>query len=137
MRCRATGGGDTVRFRVLGPVEVFDGTSWVGIGAARCRSLLAALLARAGEVFSMDQLLLELWDDAPPKTAATQVHGYIMRIRRLLGDPDGRVLATVPNGYRVVLAEDDLDATLFAAHAEKGRAALCAGQPEEAADLLR
>jgi DNA-binding SARP family transcriptional activator/Tfp pilus assembly protein PilF len=126
-----------VRFRVLGSLEVFDGVGWTGIGAPRCRSMVASLLAGAGEAFSMDRLVFELWGDSPPKTAVTQIHGYVSRIRRLTGDTEGRVLTTTSNGYRIVLAEHGTDAALFEARAEEGLAALRAGQPGVAAEALR
>ena len=125
-----------VRFRILGPLEVLNGTGWVGIGPPRCRSLLAALLIRRNEVLSVDQLVLELWGDTSPKTAATQVHGYVMRLRRALGDAEGRVLITTSGGYRIERGEHDVDVDLFEAQAEEGRTALRTGRLEKAADAL-
>jgi DNA-binding SARP family transcriptional activator/Flp pilus assembly protein TadD len=98
-----------VRFRILGSLEVWTGAEWVGIGAAKSRSLLAALLIRR-EVVSVDQLIGELWGDDPPKSAATQVHGYVSRLRRLLGDG---VLMTESPGYRLGLDEGDVDVDVF------------------------
>ena len=95
-----------MKIRVLGPVEVFDGDR---LGRGRRREAAAADRhpARSAHVrsFPIDQLVLELWGDTPPKTAATQVHGYVLRLRRLLGDPDGRVLITAAPGYRLVLGD--------------------------------
>ena len=88
-----------VRFRVLGALNVFDGKDWLDVGAAKWRSLLAALVVRAPDVVSMDQLVLELWGDRPPRTATAQVYGYVLRLRRLLGDHDGRLLRTLAPGY--------------------------------------
>ena len=84
-----------MRFRVLGALNVFDGKDWLDVGAAKWRSLLAALVVRAPDVVSMDQLVLELWGDRPPRTATAQVYGYVLRLRRLLGDHDGRLLRTL------------------------------------------
>ena len=50
-------GADTVEFRVLGPLEVrVDGRS-VPLGAAKQRLVLAALLADANAVVSVDRLV--------------------------------------------------------------------------------
>ncbi|WP_051793996.1 AfsR/SARP family transcriptional regulator [Kibdelosporangium aridum] len=125
-----------MRFRILGPTLVSDGTSWTGVGPAKWRSLLATLLIKAGDVVPFDQLVHELWGDHPPKTATTQVHGYVMRIRRALGDPRGRLLVTTAPGYRLAVAPAEIDAQRFAVLASEGRAALQAGDAQRAADLL-
>jgi hypothetical protein len=57
--------------------------------------LLITLLLRAPRAVPVDQLVGELWDDCPFRIAATQVHGYMLHLRRELGDRDGRVLTTV------------------------------------------
>src|SRR5206468_399231 len=40
-------------------------------------------------------------------------------------------------GYRLVVADDELDAARFDAFAEQGRATLAADEPDRAADMLR
>src|SRR6266480_7673114 len=72
----------TVRFRILGPVEVWTGQAWAGIGAPKWRSLLAALLINAGQVVPTDRLIMELWGDAPPAGATNLVSIYALRLRR-------------------------------------------------------
>lgn len=112
-----------MKFRLLGPLLVYDhlgGTGWVGIGAAKARLLLATLLVRAHQVLSVDEIVHELWGDRPPKTATTQVHGYVLRLRKLLDDRDGRVLTTVAPGYRLVLGPADTDLQAFEAAVERG-----------------
>src|SRR5829696_7114073 len=113
-----------MRFRILGPLEVFDGREWQPVGAAKARALLASLLVNPGAVVSADQLGEELWGDAPPKTASNQIYGYVMRMRRLMGDPDGRLLARRAPGYRLAVAPEDVDAGAFTVLAEQGHAAL-------------
>ena len=57
-------------FRLLGPLEVFDGARAVVIGGGKRRSLLALLLLHSNEVVSADRLIDELWGEHPPATAA-------------------------------------------------------------------
>ena len=83
-----------VRFRILGPLEVWTGQDWGGIGAPKWRALLAALLLSQGQAVSTDRLIAELWGDDPPDRAANLVSVYVFRLRRVLGDPAGRVLTT-------------------------------------------
>jgi len=125
-----------VKIRVLGPLEVFDGACWSGVGAAKLRLLIATLLIRPRQVVPIDQLVLELWGDTPPKTATTQVHGYVLRLRRLLGDPDGRLLVTAAPGYRLVLGDGDTDVHRFLALSAEGHRQQRCGGYERAAELL-
>jgi DNA-binding SARP family transcriptional activator len=130
------GGRGRMRFRILGPLETFDGSCWAGLGASKPRTLLATLLINAGSVVSLDQISAELWGESPPKTAANQVYGYVMRLRRLLGDSDGRLLVRRSPGYQLAVAPEEIDSGLFAALVEQGDAALRAGQAHQAAEHL-
>lgn len=122
---------------MLGSLEVATGDGWTSIGSAKRRSLLAALLIRAGEVVRVEQLLGELWGDAPPSTAITQVHGHVMNLRRVLADHDGTTLVTEGHGYRLAIEAADVDAGVFESLAEPGLAALAKGDADTAAALLR
>jgi DNA-binding SARP family transcriptional activator len=130
------GAGGVVRFRILGPLEVWTGQGWSGIGAPKWRALLAALLLNAGQVVSTDRLIAELWGDDPPDRAANLVSVYVLRLRRVLGDPEGRVLITRAPGYQLLLAPGELDAGDFEALAGQGRQALAAGNSPRAAGVL-
>jgi DNA-binding SARP family transcriptional activator len=125
-----------VRFRILGPVEVWTGQAWAGIGAPKWRSLLAALLINPGQVVPTDRLIMELWGDAPPAGATNLVSVYALRLRRLIGDDSGEVLRTRAPGYQLSLGPEDLDAARFDLLAGAGRQALTRQEPQRAADLL-
>jgi DNA-binding SARP family transcriptional activator len=125
-----------VRFRVLGPLEVWTGQDWTGIGAAKWRALLAALLLNQAQVVSTDRLIAELWGDEPPDRAANLVSVYVLRLRRVLGDPEGRVLTTRAPGYQLLLQPGDLDAESFETLAGQGRRALAEGDPQRAVEKL-
>ncbi|HTS95345.1 MAG TPA: BTAD domain-containing putative transcriptional regulator [Streptosporangiaceae bacterium] len=126
-----------MRFRILGPLEVWTGQDWSGIGAPKWRALLAALLLSEGQAVSTDRLIAELWGDDPPDRAANLVSVYVLRLRRVLGDPEGRVLTTTrAPGYRLLLQPGDLDAEQFAALVGEGRKALAAGDRPGAAEVL-
>ena len=125
-----------MRFRLLGPVEVRAGEDWRGIGAPKWRSVLAALLIHPGQIVSADTLIGELWREEPPARAANLVSIYVLRLRRLMDDPDGRLLVTRAPGYLLRVAGDDTDALLFEAMVRDGRRAFAAGDPEGAASRL-
>jgi DNA-binding SARP family transcriptional activator len=130
------GQGGMVRFRILGPIEVWAGQSWNGIGAPKWRSLLATLLLNPGQAVSTDRLIAEIWGDQPPDRASNLVSVYVLRLRRLLGDPDGKVLTTRAPGYQLRLEPGDLDAGRFEVLVVQGRQALDAGDFRRAAEVL-
>jgi DNA-binding SARP family transcriptional activator len=125
-----------VRFRLLGLLEVWTGQDWSGIGAPKWRALLAALLLNQGQAVSTDRLIAELWGEDAPDRAANLISVYVLRLRRLLGDAEGRVLVTRAPGYQLLLDPGELDAERFEALAAEGRRALAAHDPQRAAELL-
>jgi hypothetical protein len=73
-----------MRFRMLEPLLVYDGSSWSAIRAAQQRLVAALLLLEAGRAVPVERLVDELWGERPPPTAAATVRGYAMRLRRLI-----------------------------------------------------
>ena len=125
-----------MRFRLLGPLEVRAGEDWRGIGAPKWRSVLAALLINPGQIVSADTLISEVWRDEPPARAANLISIYVLRLRRLMDDPDGQLLVTRAPGYQLRVTGDDTDALLFEAMVRDGRRAFAAGDPQGAASRL-
>ena len=122
-----------MRFRLLGPLEVWDGAAWIPIPSARQRTVLAVLLTEAGRVVPSDRLVDEVWGARPPRTAANAVQGYVMRLRRLIGDGS---LVTAGRGYRLVVAAGDLDSTVFDRLTAAGRRHLAERRVAEGAARL-
>ena len=125
-----------MRFRILGPLEVWSEGRWTAISASKWRSLLACLLLRPGHLWSTESLILELWGDNPPAKANNIVSIYVHKLRRLIGDAEGRVLVSRAPGYLLRVEPGDLDSQEFESLVADGRSALAAGDPERAADLL-
>ena len=125
-----------MRFRILGPLEVLSPNGWTSISAAKWRSLLACMLVRPGQLLPTENLIDELWGDNPPPTANNLVSIYIHRLKKLIGDADGRVLIYRAPGYMLRVEPGDLDLRHFESLAAEGTDALAAGQPERAAELL-
>jgi DNA-binding SARP family transcriptional activator len=123
-------------FRILGPLEVWNGQEWVQVGAPKWRALLATLLLSPGQPVSTGQLIADLWGDAPPAKASNLVSIYVHRLRRLIGDADGSVLVTRAPGYQIMLSPGDLDAERFTQLLADGRAALAGDDAAAAAGLL-
>lgn len=125
-----------MRFRILGQLEVFDGTGWLGVTGAVARSVVATLLLHANEVASFDRIVDDMWGATPPKTAVTQVHRAVMRLRRTMPDSDGARLATTNRGYRLTVEDGDVDTHRFAHLADLGHEAARSGRPDRAAELF-
>ena len=126
-----------MKFRLLGPLEYRAGEDdWRGIGAPKWRSVLAALLIKAGQIVPADVLINEVWGDTPPAKAGNLISIYVLRLRRLLGDTDSTVLVTRAPGYLLRLERGDTDAQVFEDLVREGRRAHGAGDSERAAALL-
>jgi DNA-binding SARP family transcriptional activator len=125
-----------MRFRILGPLEVLSPDGWTAIGAPKWRSLLACLLIRPSQLVPTDLLIDELWGDNPPNTANNLVSIYVHRLRKVIGDVEGRVLVYRAPGYLLRLAPGDMDMQQFESQFIEGRNALAAGDLKSAAMLL-
>jgi predicted ATPase/DNA-binding SARP family transcriptional activator len=125
-----------VEFRILGSVEVSDGGLVKDLGGLRERTLLARLLLSAGQVVSADRLADDLWAGQPPPHWMATLRVYVSRLRRALGSGSAAV-ATHPPGYRIVLADGELDAHRFDGLVAAARDDMAAGRPEAAAARLR
>jgi DNA-binding SARP family transcriptional activator len=128
-------------FRILGPIEVFDGERPLALGGARQRALLGMLLLHAGEVVSSDRLIEELWPGERGEDASGALQVAVSRLRKSLqparaAGTASRLLVTRPPGYGLLAAPESIDAKRFEALAERGRRALARAAPREARDLL-
>lgn len=122
-------------FRILGPLEVWEGGRLVGLPGARQRALLAILLLHAGEAVSTDRLMDELWGDTPPAAGSAALRVRVSQLRRALGAA-GELLVTRPPGYAMALAPEQLDLRRFERLLEAGDRALSRDDPASAAASL-
>ncbi|MEV6652914.1 BTAD domain-containing putative transcriptional regulator [Streptomyces sp. NPDC051219] len=124
-----------MRYRILGRLDVFDGTQWTSLNAAKQRAVLGLLLINANHFVSTDALVHELWGDQVPRSAAKSLQVYVHRLRRALGTAEGALL-TRSGGYELSVCPGETDAGRFAALAAAGQSALADGRPEEAVGTL-
>lgn len=122
------------QFRILGPVEALVDGAPAALGAPKQRALLALLLVNRRRVVSAEQLIDGLWGERPPASALQSLQVYVHGLRRALG---GERIETAGRGYRAVVAEEELDLDRFERALERGRAALEANRPDDAAEDLR
>ena len=127
----------TVEFRLLGPVEAWDGSEPVRLGGPKPRILLAALLLDRDRVVPADRLVDAIWDEEPPDTARALVQTYVSALRRALSRPGGPdTIQTRPPGYALRSADHSIDYDLFTRDATAAREAATAGRYDDAARLF-
>ncbi len=122
----------TMRFLVLGPLEVTNAVGPIPLGGPKQRLVLANLAVRANAVVLAETLIDQLWGDEPPDSAKNTLQTYISHLRKALG-PDrieGR-----SSGYVLHLDPHELDATRFEQLLGEARAA--DGQPDRVGGILR
>src|SRR5690348_2364013 len=122
------------QFRILGPVEALVDGSPAALGAPKQRALLALLLVNRRRVVPAEQLIDGLWGEKPPASALQSLQVYVHGLRRALG---GERIETAGRGYRAAVGEEELDLDRFERALERGRAALEADRPDDAAEDLR
>jgi class 3 adenylate cyclase/DNA-binding SARP family transcriptional activator/tetratricopeptide (TPR) repeat protein len=113
---------------------VDDGDGDMAVGAPKERAVLAVLASRAGTTVGVSQLIDALWGEEPPPSAAKAVQTYVSALRRRL--PAGAI-DTVAGGYRLNVAPESVDVTVFEQLVAAGQQALTAGDPHGAAVSLR
>jgi DNA-binding SARP family transcriptional activator len=120
----------TLRFRILGPLEVEGDRGLIALGGQQQRALLTVLLLEAGRVVATDRLVDLLWGDAAPRTATTSLQNSISRLRRELG---AELVETRSPGYVLHVDPDQVDAHSFERQLRDARRA----GPEERRELLQ
>ena len=119
-----------LEFRILGPLEVWDGEKALELGAPRQRALLVLLAVHVGEVVPSERLITYLWGESPPPTAATSLQNAVSQLRKVLG-PDA--VETRAPGYALNARKDAVDARRFEQLVDEARSAA----PERKVELVR
>jgi basic membrane lipoprotein Med (substrate-binding protein (PBP1-ABC) superfamily)/DNA-binding SARP family transcriptional activator/class 3 adenylate cyclase len=139
--------GGSLRFCLLGPLEVFgphrgsgsgapDGRL-VELGPPKQRAVLAILLMHVGEIVPNERLIELVWGEHPPRTAGHSIQIYTSELRKTLEPVAGRrVIITRPPGYLLEAHPDSIDARQFERLVAEGATSLGAGDPARAAATL-
>ncbi|CAM3580552.1 BTAD domain-containing putative transcriptional regulator [Kibdelosporangium persicum] len=102
--------GDT-DFRLLGTLDVTVAGRAITVPAGRQQVVLAGLLLRGNQIVRVSELIDWLWDEETPDNAASTAQAYVRRLRQTLNAKD--LITTMPHGYRINLAPDELDLFRF------------------------
>jgi DNA-binding SARP family transcriptional activator len=121
-----------MEIRVLGPLGASESGRQIALGGRRQRSVLAGLVAHAGETVSTSRLIDIVWGENPPPTARKSLQTYVSRLRRSLGDG---LIVGVADGYALRAGVEQLDVLRFERLVEEGRRVL-AEDPARAWQVL-
>lgn len=131
-----------LEFRILGPLEVVGEDGPLRLGGPKQRAVLAILLLNANRVVSVDSLAEDLYGDAPPASALTQIQAQISQLRKLVDPGRARgaarsLIETRPPGYVIRLASEQLDLRVFERRTREAAEALAGNDSERASHLYR
>ncbi|MGB6571903.1 MAG: BTAD domain-containing putative transcriptional regulator, partial [Trebonia sp.] len=109
-----------VQIGMLGPLEVrTDDGGLADVPGARLRGLLTALALRPDRVVPKASLVDWIWGEDPPADAANALQRLVSRLRKAL--PEGAIEGQ-PDGYRLRVAPDAVDAARFERLVSAGQA---------------
>ncbi|MEV8443913.1 BTAD domain-containing putative transcriptional regulator [Actinosynnema sp. NPDC051121] len=103
----------SVEFELLGEVRARVGGVEVGLGHARQRCVLAALVVEPNRPHGLDVLVDRVWGDRPPRQARNTLYGYLYRLRRAFADVTGVVIDRTQAGYALRVDEGAVDLHRF------------------------
>ncbi|MFI2452710.1 BTAD domain-containing putative transcriptional regulator [Streptomyces sp. NPDC019539] len=100
-----------MRFQLLGPLSITDGSDTVVLPPSKPTILLASLLLHANTVVSVEYLQRTMWGEEQPATARAALQTCVLRLRRLFvkHGVTGAPIEAVPGGYRISAGPDSLD----------------------------
>jgi DNA-binding SARP family transcriptional activator/WD40 repeat protein len=127
---RSTGYRRSMKFGVLGPVRIENKGRHLSPGGPKQRTVLALLIARAGEVVSTDALMQGVYGDDAPPGSRRSVQTYISNLRGEIGD----VITATGSGYTLVAERSEVDAFVFEDMVDGSRNG---SDPEELSSRLR
>jgi DNA-binding SARP family transcriptional activator len=110
--------------RLLGMVDVCHDGDVILVGPHKRRAMLAALALTANRPMSLAALAEALWGSEPPASATKNLRSHAHALRAVVADR----LITHSGGYELKLDADELDVELFITLADRGAAALAAGE---------
>ncbi len=126
-----------MEFRLLGPLELWNGDRSIRIAGAKERALLAILLLNANRTVPVERLIDDLWGDEPAETAKSSLQVRVSNLRKALRSGAPNLVVTVPGGYVAQVEPEQLDLHRFERLLGEGVQALARREAELAAGLLR
>ncbi|GAA3611093.1 BTAD domain-containing putative transcriptional regulator [Microlunatus ginsengisoli] len=112
--------------QVLGPISADLGARQANLGGPKQRTVFALLALRANRSVGVEDLINEVWEDDPPGRPRKTLQVYVANLRRELGDgpagAGGQRISSGAFGYRLRVADDELDLARYEAIVARARA---------------
>lgn len=131
-----------MQFNLIGSFEITtdDGRIFAPKAPKICQ-MLAVLALQPREVVAKATLIRELWGEDPPGGALRTLQTHVYHARRMLSDahvvgPGRRLLLTQAPGYRLDIADDEVDVRTFERFIRRAQGELSHGTPERASEHL-
>ncbi|MFJ4321076.1 BTAD domain-containing putative transcriptional regulator [Streptomyces lavendulae] len=138
MELQSGSSGRAAYFALLGRFEITCGRATVQLNARRHRLLLAALVCRAKEIVSIEDLIDVVWKEDPPCSVRSQIHICVSAIRAALAEAGiDDAIETHSFGYSLMLKSGQSDIGEFGRLVADARASRGAGDLNEAARKYR
>lgn len=132
-----------MQFSLIGPFGIVtdEGETFAPNAPKLCQ-LLAVLALRPREPVAMGTLVKELWGQEAPAGAARTLQTHIYHARRMLGGlgivpVERELLVTQAPGYRLDVADEEVDVCRFERLVQQAQARLDSGDPQRAAEGLK
>jgi len=130
-----------MEFRILGPLEVWDGDRPLRIRGAKERALLALLLLHANQLVTSHRLIHELWGADAAESARSSLHVRVANLRKALRPHNDaartdNMIVSLGASYQIRLEPDQLDLIRFEWLLAEGQEALTNHDPSEASEKL-
>lgn len=126
-----------MQFKVLGPLEALAEDGARPLRRGRPRELLHLLLLNRRVVLPIEFIADQLWEAEAPLDGVNSVHQLVSYLRRALGEEGRTILATTAAGYRLDVADEDVDAWQFEQLVTSVMRAVSRGGSEGAETALR
>lgn len=115
-----------MRFRLFGNLEVRDADGVRISLPSKLRTILSLLVVQRAQAIPVASLVDEVWPHDPPVRATATLQTYICQLRKRLATEDARderrvTLSTEPSGYKLVVAAEQIDTSLFDARLQSAR----------------
>ena len=109
--------------RVLGPVRLRAGESWLVPASPQLRLVMGLMALRIGQVVPVAELVDAIWEAEPPRSARASLQALMTRLRHLLKQVPDATLTRCGDGYLLDLDHDLVDAERFRSLGRSARAA--------------
>ncbi|MFE0526717.1 BTAD domain-containing putative transcriptional regulator [Micromonospora parva] len=113
-------------------------TRTLRLGTPKQQAIFAMLSVQPGRLVTVDDLVDELWDGRPPRSAVANVRTYAANLRRTFeARPAGQgAIVRQHNGYRLDVDPERVDLFRFELERNAGREAVTGGHLDRARGLL-